>query len=84
MPTTHYVNAKISEEAKVCAEMIKIRVKPDHEIQQIISACVLDWVRREAPELLEDVQAALRTRQEARRDAKARPQPSDGPASLEQ
>lgn len=73
MPTKTYVQAKITEEAKICAEIIKLRIKPDHEIQQIISACVVEWLKREAPELLDDVASALQSRQVARRDALARP-----------
>lgn len=81
MPTRTFVPAKITEEAKICAEIIKLRMKPDHEIQQIVSACVIEWLKREAPELMDDVAAALQSRQVARRDAKARLQLKAPPKS---
>lgn len=81
MPTRKFVPAKVTEEAKICAEIIKLRMKPDHEIQQIISACVIDWLKREAPHLMDDVASALQSRQVARRDAKARQQLKAPPES---
>ena len=64
---TRFYNVKISEEAKIAAELIKSHYKPDMELQELLSLAVLEFTHVFYPQLEEEVGMIARRRQEARR-----------------
>jgi len=69
--TTHYVQIKTSEEAKVALETIKAHIKPDMDIQEISSLAITEYIHAYHPDLEPIVANIITRRQEARRGDEA-------------